>query len=109
MGFIVLVMCSPILIPLIIVAFILGLKGDEWFNHQSSHQRRMYYYDEIDARDIDEDCYDEYVDDFSHSYIDETEHYESSSSDRGLYGGLPYGDGEIFIVDNEDMIDQMDF
>ena len=23
--------------------------------------------------------------------------------------GLPYGDGEIFIVDNEDMIDQMDF
>lgn len=109
MGFIVLVMCSPILIPLIIVAFILGLKGDEWFNHQSPHQRRMYCYDEIDARDIDEDCYDEYVDDFSHSYIDETEHYESSSSDRGLYGGLPYGDGEIFIVDNEDMIDQMDF
>ena len=43
------------------------------------------------------------------SINDETEHYESSSSDSGLYGGLPYGDGEIFIVDNEDMIDQMDF
>ena len=32
-----------------------------------------------------------------------------NSSDNELYGGLPYGDGEIFIVDNEDMIDQMDF
>jgi|GEM_PF-6736554 len=32
-----------------------------------------------------------------------------ASSDSGLYGGLPYGDGEIFIVDNVDMIDQMDF
>ena len=28
----------------------------------------MYYYDEIDVRDIDEDCYDEYVDDFKKIY-----------------------------------------
>ena len=26
-----------------------------------------------------------------------------------IYGGLPYGDGELFLVDNEDLIDQMDF
>lgn len=109
MGLIVLFITAPIWIPAVIILLVLGLKVDEWFNHQPPHQRRMYCYDEIDTRDIDEDCYDEYVDDFSHSYIDETEHYESSSSDSGLYGGLPYGDGEIFIVDNEDMIDQMDF
>ncbi len=71
MGLIVLFITAPIWIPAVIILLVLGLKVDEWFNHQPPHQRRMYCYDEIDARDIDEDCYDEYVDDFSHSYIDE--------------------------------------
>ena len=75
MGLIVLFITAPVWIPAVIILLVLGLKGDEWFNHQPPHQRRMYYYDEIDTRDIDEDCYDEYVDDFSHSYIDKTEHY----------------------------------
>ena len=100
MGFIVLVLCSPILIPLIIVTLILGFKGDEWFNHQPPRQKRYYYYDEYD---------DDFDDDYRSFCIEETEHYDSGSSDSGLYGGLPYGDGENFIVDNEDMIEQMDF
>lgn len=100
MGFLVLVLCSPILIPLVIIMFILGLKGDEWFNHQSGKQR-IYFYDEIDARDVD--------DDIRESYFVDNDYSTSDNYDSELYGGLPYGDGEIFIVDNEDMIDQMDF
>ena len=103
MGFIVLVLCSPVLIPLLITAFVLGLKGDEWFNHKPSRQKRCYYYDEIDDYD------DDYDDDYSPTRFDEAEDYESSSYDSLLYGGLPYGDGELFIVDHEDLIDQMDF
>ena len=99
MGFIVFVICSPILIPLLIILFVLGLKGDEWFNHQKPHQKR-YYYDEYD------DDFDDY---YRTSSIQGTKHYESDSSNPELYGGLPYNDGEIFIADNEDMIDQMDF
>ena len=103
MGFIVLVLCSPVLIPLIIIALVLGLKGDEWFNHKPSRQKRCYYYDEIDDYD------DDYDDDYSPTRFDEAEDYESGSYDSLLYGGLPYGDGELFIVDYEDLIDQMDF
>lgn len=99
MGFIVLVLCSPVLIPLIIIALVLGLKGDEWFNHKPSRQKRCYYYDEID----------DYDDDYSPTRFDEAEDYESGSYDSLLYGGLPYGDGELFIVDYEDLIDQMDY
>ena len=95
MGFIVLVLCSPVLIPLIIIAFVLGLKGDEWFNHQPSRQKRCYYYDEID--------------DYGSAHFDDAASYDSGSSDSPLYGGLPYVDGELFLVDNEDLIDQIDF
>ena len=107
MGAIVLFITAPVWIPCVIILLVLGLKGDEWFNHQPPRKRRVYYYDEIDARDLDDDMLDyygveknDYVSDGSDSI---------ASSDSGLYGGLPYGDGEIFIVDNEDMIDQMDF
>lgn len=98
MGFIVLVLCSPILIPMIIIALVLGLKGDEWFNHKPVRQRR-YYYEE----------YDDFDDDYASTRFDEADSYDSGSSDSTLYGGLPYGDGELFVVDNEDLIDQMDF
>ena len=107
MGAIVLFITAPVWIPAVIILLVLGLKGDEWFNHQLPRKRRVYYYDEIDARDLDDDMLEYYgvekedfVSDGSDSIV---------SSDSGLYGGLPYGDGEIFIVDNEDMIDQMDF
>ncbi|MDY3722111.1 MAG: hypothetical protein SOZ96_05895 [Treponema sp.] len=99
MGFIVLVLCSPVLIPLIIIALVLGLKGDEWFNHKPSRQKSCYYYDEIDDYDYD----------FGSAHFDDAASYDSGSSDSPLYGGLPYGDGELFIVDHEDLIDQMDF
>lgn len=42
-------------------------------------------------------------------HFDDVASYDSGSSDSPLYGGLPYGDGELFIVDHEDLIDQMDF
>lgn len=99
MGLIVLVLCSPVLIPLLIIAIVLGLKGDEWFNHQPPRQKRCYYYDEID----------DYDEDYSPDRFDEAEDYESGSYDSPLYGGFPYGDGELFLADNEDLIDQMDF
>ena len=107
MGFVVLVMCSPILIPLVIIMFILGLKGDEWFNHQPPRKRRVYYYDEIDEKDLDDDMLEYYGVEKNDFISDSSDCIDSSDSE--LYGGLPYGDGEIFIVDNEDMIDQMDF
>lgn len=93
MGLVLFIIISPI-----ILAFVLGLKGDEWFNHKPPRQKHYYYYDEYD--DFDED-------DYRPSHVEE--HHTSGSSDSGLYGGLPYGDGQIYIVDNEDMIDQMDF
>ena len=99
MGLLVLFISAPVLIPLLIIAFVLGLKGDEWFNHQPPRQKRSYYYDEID--DYDDDC--------SPTRFDDAASYDSGSSDSPLYGGLPYGDGELFLVDNEDLIDQMDF
>ena len=101
MGAIVLFITAPIWIPAVIVLIVLGLKGDEWFNHQPPHKSRVYYYDEYDARDLE--------DDFRASYREEKDFYESNHSESELYGGLPYEDGEIFIVDNEDMINQMDF
>ena len=104
MGFVVLVLCSPVLIPLIIIAIVLGLKGDEWFNHNPLRQKRCYYYDEIN----DYDDYDDY-DDYTFDRFEDAESYYSGSSDSTLYGGLPYGDGKLFVVDNEDLIDQMDF
>ena len=49
MGLIVLFITAPVWIPAVIILLVLGLKVDEWFNHQPPHQRRMYYYDEIDS------------------------------------------------------------
>ncbi|WP_027728633.1 hypothetical protein [Treponema sp. C6A8] len=80
-----------ILILIIAGIFTLGAKGDEWFNHGRC------YFDVIDE-------YEECEPDYSSSCA-----YDSGSSDSELYGGLPYGDGQIYIVDNEDLIDQMDF
>ena len=44
MGFVVLVMCSPILIPLVIILLVLGLKGDEWFGHGDPRRKGQYVY-----------------------------------------------------------------
>ena len=41
--------------------FILGMKGDEWFNHSKSSQGRRYYYN--DDYDDDDIC-DEFADEF---------------------------------------------
>lgn len=107
MGAIVLFITAPVWIPAVIILLVLGLKGDEWFNHQPPRKRRIYYYDEIDARDLDDDVLEYYGLGKEAFVTDSSESFDSS--DTELYGGLPYGDGEIFIVDNEDMIDQMDF
>ena len=48
MGLVVLVICAPVLIPLLIILFVLGFKGDEWFNHAPPHSkgRDVYLYNE---------------------------------------------------------------
>ena len=48
MGLVVLVICAPVLIPLLIILFVLGFKGDEWFNHAPPHRtgRDVYLYNE---------------------------------------------------------------
>ena len=48
MGLVVLVACAPVLIPLLIILFVLGFKGDEWFNHAPPHNkgRDVYIYNE---------------------------------------------------------------
>ena len=104
MGLIVLFMSAPVLLPLIIIAMVLGLKGDEWFNHAPPRRNRHY----IDI--IDEGDYSGlYADDSDFSDIVHEDYNDDGGySDYGdeLYGGLPYGDGEIFLVDGEDYMDE---
>ena len=98
MGLIVLFMSAPVLLPLIIIAMVLGLKGDEWFNHAPPRGSR-HYIDIIDEADFS----DLYADDSDFSDI---VHEDYSDYGDELYGGLPYDDGEIFLVDGEDYMDE---
>ena len=101
MGTLVLFLTAPVWIPAVIILLVIGLKSDEKSKHQPSCKHRRYYYDEIDSRDLDADN--------GESYPQDNEYNASCSSDSSLYGGLPYRDSEIFIVEHEDLIDQMDF
>lgn len=101
MGTLVLFLTAPVWIPAVIILLVIGLKSDEKSKHQPSCKHRRYYYDEIDSRDLDADN--------GESYPQDNEYNASGSSDSNLYGGLPYRDSEIFIVEHEDLIDQMDF
>ncbi len=101
MGTLVLFLTAPVWIPAVIILLVIGLKSDEKSKHQPSCKHRRYYYDEIDSRDLEADN--------GESYPQDNEYNASGSSDSSLYGGLPYRDSEIFIVEHEDLIDQMDF
>lgn len=101
MGTLVLFLTAPVWIPAVIILLVIGLKSDEKSKHQPSCKHRRYYYDEIDSRDLDADN--------GESYPQDNEYNASGRSDSSLYGGLPYRDSEIFIVEHEDLIDQMDF
>ena len=98
MGLIVLFMSAPVLLPLIIIAMVLGLKGDEWFNHAPPRGKSRYI-DIVDEADFS----DLYADDSDFSDI---VHEDYSDYGDELYGGLPYDDGEIFLVDGEDYMDE---
>ena len=98
MGLIVLFFSAPVLLPLIIIAMVLGLKGNEWFNHAPPRGNRRYI-DIVDEAD------------YSGFYADEIEfsdivHEDYSDYGDELYGGLPYGDGDIFLTDGEDYMDE---
>ena len=96
MGLVVLVACAPFLIPLLIIMFILGMKGYEWFNHSKSSQGRRYYYND----DYDDDDFDSFS-----NYHDEPE--SQSSSDNGMfYGGIPMGDSTLYLTDDDDICDE---
>ena len=96
MGLVVLVICAPVLIPLIIIMFILALKGDEWFNHSKpSKGRHYYYYDDYD----DKEC-----DSFSRNYHEPE--VKSSSDDGMFYGGIPMGDSTLYLTDDDDICDE---
>ena len=108
MGTLVLFLTAPVWIPAVIILLVIGLKSDEKSKHQPSCKHRRYYYDEIDSRDLEADN--------GESYPQDNEYNASGSSDSILFldtssieKGLPYRDREIFIVEHEDLIDQMDF
>lgn len=83
---------------------VLGLKGDEWFNHAPTRGKSRY----IDIVD-EADYFDFYADapdfsDIAHDGYDDDGGYSDYGDE--LYGGLPYGDGEIFLTDGEDYMDE---
>lgn len=107
MGTLVLFLTAPVWIPAVIILLVIGLKSDEKSKHQPSCKHRRYYYDEIDSRDLDDDMLEYYGVEKKDFVSDSSENFDNSDSE--LYGGLPYRDSEIFIVEHEDLIDQMDF
>ena len=93
MGLVVLVACAPVLIPLIIIMFVLGIKGDEWFNHGKTYHSSSYYYD-------DDDDFDSFS-----NYHEEPE-VQSSLDDGMFYGGIPMGDSTLYLTDDDDICDE---
>ena len=126
MGFVVLVMCSPILIPLIIILLIFGLKGDEWFGHGDPRRKGQYVYihnEEGEIVDIFKDkagtieptiCFDE--DDDDDDWLDDEEdeddwddddyiHDTGESFNRFQDGTCSKSDMELMMED-EDIRDE---
>ena len=75
--------------------------------------------DDFDDDNFDDDYYDNYCDndDYDDDYDDEFENdfpsdggfsdsADGDSSDGDFYGGLPFGDGKIFMTDDDDFIDE---
>ena len=139
MGLVVLVVCAPVLIPLILIALFLGLFGDKLFppkyhttyicnqdgeilDMYEDHTRpiRQQPQAEIEYDDFDDDDDFDYDDDWDDDddcdtiiYVDDDEfdscnsyHEEPepqvTSDEPMLYGGLPFGDGQIFFEDDGD-------
>lgn len=85
MGLIVL-----ILTLIIIIMFVFGIKGDEWFNQGKTYHRASYYYD-------DDDDFDSFS-----NYHEEPE-VQSCSDDGMFYGGIPMGDSTLYLTDDDDI------
>lgn len=96
MGLVVLVACAPVLIPLLIILFVLGMKGDEWFNHERPSSQKVDYnlYDD-EGNDLDS---------FSRNY--DLDEYQNNSDDGMLYGGIPMGDSTLYLTDDDDICDE---
>ena len=89
MGFIVFVFTL-----LIVLMFVFGIKGDEWFNHtkRPSHRTRYYY-------DDDEDFESPKI------FNDEME-TQSSPDEEMFYGGIPMGVSTLYLTDDDDICDE---
>ena len=88
MGLIVL-----ILTLIIILMFVFGIKGDEWFKQGKTYHRASYYYD-------DDDDFDSFS-----NYHEEPES-QSSSDNEMFYGGIPMGDSTLYLTDDDDICDE---
>ncbi len=87
MGLVVLVISL-----IIILMFIFGIKGDEWFNQGKPSHHTHYYYD-----DDEDDEFDSF-----NNYPDELES-QSSPDNEMFYGGIPMGDSTLYLTDDDDI------
>lgn len=90
MGLVVLVISL-----IIILMFIFGIKGDEWFNQGKPPYRTHYYYD-----DDEDDDFDSF-----NNYHNESES-QSSPDNEMFYGGIPMGDSTLYLTDDDDICDE---
>jgi len=93
MGLVVLIVSAPFLVPVVIICFIIALVSGK----KQGYSGRYYIVDEYDAWDV----YGDYDDSFaSHDFTShEVEHDDFFGTDL-LCGGLPYGDGELYMEDD---------
>lgn len=98
MGLIVLFISAPVLVPLIIGAFIYAIVSDK----KRGCSGRYYVVDEYDARDVFGDYGCGFIPyDFTHHECssNDMESHDSFGTDL-LCGGIPYGDGELYMEDD---------